>query len=137
MAAKVTILVVDDDRDIQEALRDCLREAGYDVATVSNGIEALAWLHTHRAPSLVLMDCMMPYMDGAQTRAAMLSDPALRRIPVVMLTADPHARERVRALALDGYFEKPIELRLLLEVVEARTRPRPIAEPLGAAPAHA
>ncbi|HZZ83729.1 MAG TPA: response regulator [Anaeromyxobacteraceae bacterium] len=133
MASELSILVVDDDHDVREALRDCLRDAGHEVATAGNGLEALTWLHTHRSPSLVLMDYMMPYLDGAQTRAAMLSDPDLRRIPVVMLTADGRAREQVRALAFEGCFEKPVDLRLLLEVVEAASR----RNAYGASAAHA
>src|SRR6266702_185755 len=125
MATNISILVVDDDYDVQEALRDCLRDAGHEVATAGNGLEALAWLRTHPAPTVVLMDCMMPHLDGAQTRNVMLSDPDLRRIPVVMLTAGPHAREPVRALALDGYFEKPIDLRMLLDVIDATARAQP------------
>lgn len=122
MASNLSILVVDDDHDVREALRDSLRDAGYEVATAENGLEALSWLHTHRPPSLVLLDYMMPYMDGAQTRAAMLSDPDLRGIPVVMLTADGRAREAVVGLALKGCYEKPIDLGRLLEAVESAGR---------------
>jgi CheY-like chemotaxis protein len=81
------ILVVDDDADIREALREALALEGYRVAVAANGREAWEWLQSSAAPSLVLLDLMMPVMDGGELLGLVRGDDRLRGIPVILVTA--------------------------------------------------
>ena len=116
------ILVVDDDLDVREALVEALRDVGYPVAGATDGADALAQLQAGLRPSLVLLDWMMPHMDGAAFRAAQLADEALAAIPVVVVTADPRAEERRDELGVADVLRKPVRLGELLERVERHRR---------------
>lgn len=109
-----TILVVDDDEPTRSALRGLLEARGYLVATCANGREALDYLGEHPAPRLVLLDLMMPVMNGWETRDRMLAHPEWRRIPVAILSARGDAP---RALEFVAYIGKPIEFGRLFAVV--------------------
>ena len=87
------ILVVEDDPDVRDAYVDVLADAGYRVETAGNGALALDRLRRGGAPALVLLDLMMPVMDGWQLRGHMQADPALRDIPVIVITASREVRE--------------------------------------------
>src|SRR3954470_23175677 len=82
-----TVLVVDDDQDIREALCDLLADAGYRAASVANGKEALIYLKSGELPCVILLDLMMPVMDGWEFRRQQQGDPRLSKIPVVVITA--------------------------------------------------
>ena len=85
------VFIVEDDFDVRELFADTLAEAGYAVATASNGREALERLRgvqdATEAPGVILLDLMMPVMDGWQMKRELASDPNLAEIPVVMMTA--------------------------------------------------
>jgi CheY-like chemotaxis protein len=81
-----TILVVEDDPDIQDILQAAIHGAGYSVATASNGEEALTRLGQEQQVCLILLDLMMPVMNGFQFLAELVKDPAQARIPVVAVT---------------------------------------------------
>jgi len=82
------ILVVDDDRDIRDSLVEVLGEHGYPVIGAGNGVEALEILRTSAPPpSLILLDLMMPVMDGREFRERQLENPALADIPVIVISA--------------------------------------------------
>jgi CheY-like chemotaxis protein len=115
---RTSILVVDDDDDVRESIRCVLAEEGYNVACASDGAEALDHLRTGSRPDLILLDMMMPRMDGSQFRAAQLEDPALATIPVVLVTADAHGQERIKTMGAFAYLKKPVRLEQLLEIVE-------------------
>ncbi len=83
------VLVVDDDADLRESLGDVLRAEGYAVTLAANGREALALLPALKRPCAVVLDMEMPVMNGAQFYRAMSGMPALRDIPVGILTCDP------------------------------------------------
>lgn len=123
-----TILVVEDDLDISDTLRDVLGEAGYTVACSDNGQAALDYLRTHPAPGLILLDLMMPLMDGARFRGHQVQDPRLADIPVIVLTASRDST-RVNELAAAAWVKKPFNLEELLTLV------RRFAEPDAALPA--
>ena len=116
------ILVVDDEDDIREVTRLSLElMAGWEVLDASSGREALRSAAAAR-PDAVLLDFMMPEMDGPATLRALRDDPATRPIPVIMLTAVSHPDElqRLREAGADGVIAKPFEpMELHLQVARA------------------
>ncbi len=112
------MLVVDDDRDIREVVTDALEAEGYRVVTAGDGREAIALLRAvGAAPSLILLDLMMPGMDGAQFRAEQRRDPTLDAIPVVVLSADSGLDAKAKSLGVAGHLKKPVALDALLDAV--------------------
>jgi CheY-like chemotaxis protein len=116
-ATKHEVMIVEDDFEIREILRELLEEAGYRVMWAANGMEALARLRIGRAPRVILLDLMMPVMDGLEFRTAQRRDPALAAIPVVVISADHGMDQKVCDMQVDGYLPKPFELRTLLATV--------------------
>jgi CheY-like chemotaxis protein len=114
---KPRILLVEDDDEIREALTDVLEQQGYLVEGARNGREALELLHDHEAPRLILLDLMMPVMDGWQFRHAQLEDPMIARIPVVVLSAMTNLRTRTADLHAAECLAKPVDVAYLLEAV--------------------
>ena len=112
-----TILLVEDDDDVREALADVLREAGYDVAWAADGAEAMRALRGGLRPSAILLDLMMPVMDGFQFRAEQESDPALAPIPVIVVSADGRLDRDAAALHAAAMLAKPAEVDDLLATV--------------------
>jgi CheY-like chemotaxis protein len=111
------VLVVDDEPDLCLTVQLVLRLEGYDVVTSGDGAEALARLRGGLQPCLILLDMMMPRMNGAQFREVQMSDPNLCDIPVLALTGGGDAiLAKVAALGLE-VLRKPIELNSLLSVV--------------------
>jgi CheY-like chemotaxis protein len=82
-----SVLIVDDDAAIRDALTTLLKDEGYYVATASNGVEALDTLRRGLRPCAILLDLMMPVMDGWDFRAVQRQDPVLSQIPVIVVTA--------------------------------------------------
>ena len=111
------ILVVDDDADIREVLSEVLIESGHDVKTASNGLEALRILREGAwAPCLVLLDLMMPVMDGYLFLEHRRKDPALASIPITVITAGRQVDvERLHGATLVA---KPIRLPALMSLIE-------------------
>ena len=119
MSQKKKILVVDDEDDILHFLELVLREKGYDVATASGGHEALTKAQIER-PNLILLDIMMPQMDGWEVLKLLRVDEETFDIPVAMLSARTEAKDRVQGLqegAID-YICKPFSLQDLLAKIE-------------------
>lgn len=113
-----SILVVDDETIICELLTDVLTEEGYHVVTAANGQEALDYLRISELPCLILLDMMMPIMDGPTFRSAQRSDPALTDIPVIVMTAGM-SRERLEQLIeADEYMLTPFGIDALLDMVQ-------------------
>jgi CheY-like chemotaxis protein len=115
------VLLVEDDLDIAEAILDVLMDEGYEVAHATNGLEALDLLRSEPQPAVILLDLMMPEMDGPQFRAAQLRDPRLSQIPVVVLSADRMIAEKAHALGVWGFVVKPLQPEQLVSVVERST----------------
>jgi len=116
MAAK--ILVVDDDPIIRELLGIHLRNAGYEVRTAEDGI-AGGYGVLRETPDLIISDVNMPHLDGFQFIAALRSDAALRRIPVIFLTAEQGYEDVGKELGAVGFVPKPISADRLLSIVAA------------------
>lgn len=115
-----TILVVDDDLEIRETLRDVLEEEGYRVTLAANGAEALRQLRGLAAvdhPALILLDLMMPEMNGWQFCEEQRKDGALAAIPVVVISAASIGEKR-GSISGHTFLKKPIELSRLLDAVE-------------------
>jgi CheY-like chemotaxis protein len=106
------VLIVEDDVDIRETLGEALASAGYETAAAANGLEGLASARRAR-PDLIVLDVMMPVMDGWQFRSAQRQDPALASIPVIVISASAPAS----SIDADTYLEKPFALdRFVAEV---------------------
>jgi CheY-like chemotaxis protein len=102
------LLVVEDDGTILASLSDLLREEGATLVTAANGRDALAILRASAPPDLILLDLMMPVMDGWEFRIAQRADRALAGIPIIAMSADSSAK--ARAIAADAYLRKPLDL---------------------------
>jgi CheY-like chemotaxis protein len=114
----VRILLVDDDIPSVEALKELLEGAGYAVGCAGNGREALALLRGAGSYCVILLDIMMPVMNGYEFREAQLKDPKLASIPVIVITADGRAREKARQIGTDRYLQKPLSPPELLRAIE-------------------
>lgn len=113
------ILVVDDEPDVLLLCRVNLEFEGYDVAVAHDGEEALSFI-TREEPDLVLLDVMMPGMDGWQVLSAIKSDPSKKHIPVVMLTAKVQDRDQIRGWTsgVVDYVTKPFNPIALSQTVK-------------------
>jgi CheY-like chemotaxis protein len=114
---KPQILVVEDDLSTREALNLILSAEGYRVFTADDGVAALAQLRGGERPGLILLDLMMPHMDGWQFRQEQLRDPRLADIPVIVCSAAGRAGQRAASLQALAYLDKPIDPRELIDVV--------------------
>lgn len=109
-----SVLVVEDDNATRQLLATCLELEGFCVETATNGIEGLEQMRL-RLPCVVLLDLMMPVMNGEQFRWAQLNDPALARVPVVCISAVYNAEERAKRLRAAACIGKPFDV---MEVVD-------------------
>lgn len=106
------VLIVDDEADIRESLCEFLEEAGFSVSTAADGAEALVALRRGDLPEIVILDLLMPQMDGRELLSHMRRDPRLVEVPVLVSTADPSDAPRgIKAM------KKPVDLDQLLSVV--------------------
>lgn len=110
------ILVVEDDEGIRETLKLALELEGYTVTTAANGQEGLDVLPTMPTPCLILLDLMMPVMNGWAFAEALRADMMLAPIPVVVVTA--FAEKAARVTQARGILKKPIDFDSLLRVVK-------------------
>src|SRR5438552_6420666 len=107
---ETTVLVVEDDPGTRATLAELLEDHGYRAAAAANGQEALEYLRTHSPPAVILLDLVMPVMDGWRFRAEQQRDPTLAAIPVVLLTGAHEAQAHADALHAVSYLEKPFDL---------------------------
>ena len=112
------ILVVEDDNAIREVLTDVLEGEGYQVLNAANGQEAIRLLRGSTLPCLILLDLMMPVMNGWQFRDEQRQDPVLAPVPVVVISADSDLPTKAAAIKANDFLKKPIELNRLLDTVE-------------------
>ena len=108
------VLIIDDHTDIRESLAEVLQEEGYATATAANGLEALAYLRTHPLPRFILLNTIMPVMDGREFRHHLKQDPRLAAIPVAVISGAD--MDVVKAEFADSVacFRKPVDLQALL-----------------------
>jgi CheY-like chemotaxis protein len=119
-----TILIVDDDVDIRATLCDFLQDEGYSVGSVANGRDALTYLREHPATALVLLDLMMPIMNGYQFRDEQKVDPSISEIPVVVMTA--RGKAEIADLDVEHVLQKPFKLAKLLDTIHRAEDHQPV-----------
>jgi CheY-like chemotaxis protein len=131
---RCSVLVVDDDPAVRELLLVALTGEGYDVATVGNGREALHHLRSHAETCVIIMELVLPVMDGRAFRIVQLRDRSLAWIPVVMMSAASDADRRARDLGARFFVRKPLNLdemrHALRRIGCCQTRPRAAAPAL-------
>ena len=119
------VLIVEDDADLREMMAQLLTLEGYKIETVANGREALEYLNEAPRPDVILLDLMMPIMDGWEFRRRQQDDPALADVPVIVLTALDQAQARANDLNGVDFLKKPLDFDRLLELVRRRCSPQP------------
>lgn len=113
-----SVLIVEDDADVRQALAVFLEAQGYVCSEAGDGAQALEYLRANPPPSVILLDVMMPHMDGVTFRRRQLEDHALAEIPVVVLTARPEA-EKDAAFAGVHWMHKPFRAPDLVQIVHS------------------
>lgn len=118
MSSEKYVLLVEDDLDISEAIQSILEEEGFKIKCTFNGREALDFLKdTSNIPALILLDIMMPYMNGYEFREAQLQDSRIAQIPTIILSA-AGKHEDVEKLNFRECLKKPLDLDTLIDVVK-------------------
>jgi len=112
-----TILLIEDDPDVSDALSEVLRDERYGVVVVKNGFEGLEYLRSHEPPSIILLDLMMPVMDGYQFRAQQRREPAMADIPIIVISAGTMGQQ-VEGMAATAVLKKPLNLDVLLTAIQ-------------------
>jgi CheY-like chemotaxis protein len=112
-----SILIVEDEQDVREAIATFLEGEGYPVVEAQHGREALQHLHTSRVFCLILLDLFMPVMNGWMFRSEQLRDLTLATIPVVVISADTDAVGKAATLGAVAAMVKPLDFGRLLETV--------------------
>jgi CheY-like chemotaxis protein len=113
---KPTILIAEDHVDSREAMRDLLEAFGFDVIEAGNGTQAVAAALEHQ-PRLILMDVMMPEMDGCQAIRELRQQPTTSTTPIIALTAMDGARELALHAGANDFVRKPVDIRRLIGLV--------------------
>jgi CheY-like chemotaxis protein len=116
----MSILIIEDDDGVGSSIAHLLRDEGYDVAIATNGRVALDRLQRDPLPSLILLDLMMPDMDGIEFRVRQLADARLASIPVIVISARPDIAAQAKQLLVDDCLAKPMNFEELLHVVQNR-----------------
>jgi len=126
-----TILVVEDEFGIAEVLQSALADAGHNVVTAINGRQGLERLNERR-PELVILDFMMPVLDGPGMLRAMRGDPEYRDIPAVLMSSLPESAVAEAASGYAGFLRKPFQLRAAIEMINRVLNGGgpPLAEPM-------
>lgn len=114
------VLLVEDDEDMREDVAFLLERRGHRVVTAEHGKAALEKLSGLQSPCLILLDLMMPEMDGWQLRAKLREDPDLASIPIVVVSALADIAQEAASLGAVDYLQKPVDFDKLYELVDRR-----------------
>lgn len=109
-----SVLVVDDDAENREILARLLDLEGYAVVSFGDGAVALEWLRSNPAPSVILLDLNMPNVNGWEFSRRLREDPAIQRIPIVVISASTQVRQGAREIGASEYLDKPIDFDRLI-----------------------
>jgi two-component system, sensor histidine kinase and response regulator len=118
------VLVVDDEADIRDSLQELFQDEGFAVTTAANGSEALDSLRGEQLPCVVILDLLMPGLDGNEVYETMQRDPRLAKIPVIVSTSDPS-----RAPSGVLIMKKPVNIVRLLGTVRQYCEPARALQP--------
>ena len=119
------VMIVEDDPDVRQSILEVLGDHAYEALHAANGKEAIDRLRGSQArPCVILLDIMMPVMDGFQFRALQQQDADLGTIPVVVLSAHANAHEAARKMNAAAALKKPVQLETLIEMVDRFCRPQ-------------
>lgn len=114
-----TVLIIEDDHDVQDSLALLLEMEGYNVAAADDGRQALDYLEAApELPCLILLDLMMPVMNGFEFRERQKENPAFASIPVVVMSAAGNIHEKLPGLEAKAYIKKPMEFATVAEAVK-------------------
>lgn len=116
-----SILVVDDDFDVRTGIQEVLEDEGHVVVPAANGAEAMDLLTSGLRPALILLDLMMPIMDGFEFCHSWARDSRISTIPLFIVSADRDTAGKAKTCGATGYLAKPIELDDLLSVAARYT----------------
>jgi len=118
--AKPTILIVEDNPDISQPLADAFRFADFKTLQAYNAVDGLQFASEHR-PDLILMDIQLPDLDGLSAAQTLKSDPAVKHIPIVAMTAYDVVGDQARAISRHcvGHAQKPVRPRDLVNLISA------------------
>jgi CheY-like chemotaxis protein len=122
-----TIVVVDDEFGLVDVLAAGLSDVGYRVLTAANGVQGLETMAEH-TPDLVLLDYMMPLLDGPGVLGAMRADPKLSTVPVVLMSSMPESVVRARCQGYVAFLRKPFDFDALMGAID-RAFEEPAGEP--------
>jgi CheY-like chemotaxis protein len=112
-----SVMLVDDNYVMREAMSHVLGCDGYRVTTAANGADAFRRLTGHEKPAMILLDLNMPVMDGPTFRQRQQQDVELAAIPVVVMSSDGDVAEKATSLGAQTFLQKPVDMARLLEVV--------------------
>ena len=112
-----SILVVEDDEDLREAVMLVLDRYGYEMRGAHDGIDAIEQIRAHGRPDMILLDLRMPRMNGEELAHAIRQDPALAPAPIVVLSGDSTARDVAASIGARGVLAKPVDLDVLVKMV--------------------
>lgn len=116
MSDLTDVLVVEDNDDLRELFADAIRAGGFAVDAVGGPLEALAYLRRW-VPRLLLLDLMLPAVDGVDLTAELRRDPRLAGVPVILVSGAVNLRARAAELGAAGYLSKPVDSDRLVEAV--------------------
>lgn len=119
MSSKKLVLIIEDDEVISSLLQEFLESENFRVASAVNGEEGLSLLSsTEDLPTVILLDLMMPVMDGFQFMKAQAKNETLKNIPVIAMSADNQIKEKLQGSTAKAYFKKPVNIMKLLESID-------------------
>ena len=118
--AHCPVLIVEDDVELRDMMAQWLTLEGFVAASVSNGREALEYLGRGHRPDVILLDLMMPVMDGWEFRRRQQANPAMAQVPVIVLSALDHVR--TAEVSAEAILKKPLDFDRLLELVRSYCR---------------
>lgn len=114
-----TVAIIEDDIGIRDSIAEVLQDEGYRVVAADHGRDALDRLEREPAvPCVILLDLMMPVMDGWAFREAQKRHPVLAPVPVIIMTADSKAKDKADALGAQAHMGKPLDLEQLLHAIQ-------------------
>ena len=114
------VLIIEDSIDISEPITTLLESEGYTVSCAENGQEGLKYLHTtDHVPQIILLDLMMPLMDGSEFRNRQKNDPKISQIPIILMSASAIIEKDAIRLGVNAFLPKPLDIDQLLDTVES------------------